>query len=231
MVPNVINQPIEVDVRSFGVRTPPSSAKRPSYGILGMFHIIPPALAWLWRLAAPRGHNNPSIIESEGMTSEGIGSYWPFLTGKMVNHANLLLEQILNSPSTRYILIPNQHIGIYKVGFMPQWIAREYLAKRGSAKFKQEHLMPARLPLLGYCLDTLKVDGQYIREALLRPEMQAEMGTEGYDSGAKILSDFFKKEISKYNVPELNPMGKKIIEYCLNGASLDDYLDVIPIRY
>jgi hypothetical protein len=165
------------------------------------------------------------------MTSEGVGSYWPFLTGKMVNHANLLLDQILHSLSTRYVLIPNQPIGCYKVGFMPQWIAREYLARRGSAKFKPEHLVPARLPLLGYCLENLKVDGQYINAAFLRPETQAEMGFEGYDKGAQILSDFFKKEISKFNVPELSPTGKQIIEYCLNDASLDDYLDIIPMRY
>jgi hypothetical protein len=231
MVPNIVNQPVEVDVRSFGVRTPPCTSARPSYGILGMLHIIPPALAWLWRLVAPRGHNNPSITDTEGMTSEGVGSYWPFATGKMINHANLLLEQIIKSPSTRYVLIPNQHIGCYKVGFMPQWIAREYIARRGSAKFKPEHLVPARLPLLGYCLESLKVDGQYIRKAFLRPETQAEVGLEGYDKGAQILSNFFKQEISKYEISELSPLGKRIIESFLNNATLDDYIDIIPMRY
>ncbi|GBF22715.1 hypothetical protein tpqmel_0119 [Candidatus Gastranaerophilus sp. (ex Termes propinquus)] len=231
MVPNIVDDPTEVDVRSFGVRTPMATSQHPSYGILGMLHMLPPALAWLWRLTAPRGHNNPSIIDSEGMTSEGVGSYWPFATGKMVNHANLLLEQILSTPYTRYVLIPNQHIGCYKVGFMPQWIMREYLARRGSAKFKLEHLVPARSSLLGYCLESLKVDGQYIRKAFLRPETQAELGLDGYDKGAKILSNFFKKELEKFNTPELNPLGKKIIECCLSDATLDEYLDIIPMRY
>ena len=231
MIPGVVDQPVEVDVRSFGVRTPPCSSQRPSYGILGMLHIIPPALAWLWRLVAPRGHNNPSITDTEGMTSEGVGSYWPFATGKMINQANLILEQIINSPSTRYVLIPNQHIGCYKVGFMPQWIAREYIARRGSAKFKPEHLIPARLPLLGYCLESLKVDGQFIRKAFLRPETQAEVGLDGYDKGAQILSDFFKQEISKYNMSELSPTGQEIVKIFLNNATLEDYIDVIPMRY
>ena len=231
MVPEVVNQPVEVDVRSFGVRTPPCSSQQPSYGILGMLHIIPPALAWLWRLVAPRGHNNPSITETEGMTSEGVGSYWPFATGKMINHANILLEQIINSPSTRYVLIPNQHIGCYKVGFMPQWIAREYIARRGSAKFKPEHLVPARLPLLGYCLESLKVDGQFIRKAFLRPETQAEVGLDGYDKGAQILNAFFKQELSKYEISKLHPVGKKIITSFLNDATLEDYIDIIPMRY
>jgi hypothetical protein len=231
MIPNVVDEPVEVDVRSFGIRAPLSTAEHPNYGVLGMLQIIPPALAWLWRLVAPRGDKNPSIIDSGIMVSEGVGSYWPFATGRMVNQANLLLDQILASPSTRYVLIPNQHIGAYKVSFMPQWISREYIARRGSAKFKQEHLVESRCPLLGYGLESMKVDGQYIRKAFLQPETQSELGVEGYDAGAKMLVDFFKKEIVKFNTPELNPLGQQIIEACLRDATLQEYIDLIPMRY
>ncbi len=231
LVPDIVSEPVEVDVRSFGVRTPPCTKENPSYGILGMFHILPPALAWLWRLVAPRGFNNPSIVSSKGMISEGVGSYWPFATGKMVKQANLLLEQIVRSSSTRYVLIPNQHIGVYKVSFNPQWVAREYIARRGSAKFKPEHLKEARCTLLGYGLESLKVDGQYIRRAFLQPERQQEVGTEGYDAGARILVDFFKREVEKFNTPDLNPLGKQIIECLLRDAPLQDYIDLIPMRY
>lgn len=231
MVPGIIDEAVEVDVRSFGIRTPMCTKEFPSYGILGMIHILPPALGWLWRLVAPRGHNNPSIIESEGIVSEGIGSYGPFLTGKAVNQANLLLEQIRNSLSTRFVLVPNQHIGCYRVGFKPQWLMREYMARRGSARFKQEHLIPARLPLLGYCLENLKIDGQFIRAAFLRPETQAEVGVKGYDAGAKQLTDFVKAELEKYDVPELDVLGRKIIEVCQNDGCLQDYIDLIPMKY
>ncbi len=231
LVPDIVSESVEVDVRSFGVRTPPCTKESPSYGILGMFHILPPALAWLWRLVAPRGYNNPSIVGGQGMVSEGVGSYWPFATGKLVKQANLLLDQIIQSTSTRYVLIPNQHIGVYKVSFNPQWIAREYIARRGSAKFKQEHLKEARCTLLGYGLDSLKVDGQYIRKAFLQPERQQEVGTEGYDAGATILIDFFKQEAAKFNTEELNPLGKQIIECLLRDAPLQDYIDLIPMRF
>ncbi|MCL2008571.1 MAG: DUF4914 family protein [Treponema sp.] len=231
LIPDVVNGPVEVDVRSFGVRTPPCTAARPTYGIIGLMHILPPALAWLWRLAAPRGHNNPSIIQTEGMTSEGIGSYGPFLTGKAVTHANLILKQIINSPATRYVLIPNQHIGCNKVGFMPQWIAREYIARRGSAKFKPEHLVPARSNLLGLSLENMKIDGQYIPKAFLQPEIQAEVGIEGYDKGAEMLKEFFNAEISKYNTSELSPLGKQIINCCLTDGSVEDYLRLVPMRF
>jgi len=148
-VPNVVNKPVTVDVRSFGVRTPVCSKENPSYGIIGLFHILPPALAWLWRLVAPRGYANPSIVGGEGMESEGVGSYWPFATGKRVRHANLLLEQITQTPRTIYTLVPNQHIGVWKVGFKPQMLMREYLTRRGSAKLRSDQYQPARCPLLG----------------------------------------------------------------------------------
>jgi len=231
MVPEVVSDPIEVDVRSFGVRTPPCTSKRPSYGILGMLHILPPALAWIWRLVAPRGHNNPSIIETKGITSEGIGSYGPFLTGKWVTHANLLLEQIVAAPNTRYVLIPNQHIGCFKVGFMPQWLMREYLSKRGDASFKPEQLVPARLPLLGFCLANLEIEGQHISRAFLMPERQPEVGPDGYDKGAVQLTEFVKNELVKFDTPELDPLGKKIVDCCYRDALLDEYIDLIPIRY
>ncbi|MGL6174567.1 MAG: DUF4914 family protein, partial [Cellulosilyticaceae bacterium] len=164
------------------------------------------------------------------MVSEGVGSYWPFATGKKVDQANLLLEQILNTPSTRYILIPNQHIGAYEVGFMSQWIAREYLARRGSVRFRPEQLQESRCPLLGYSLDSLKVDGMYLPNVLLRTHLQPEIGKEGYDKGAQILGEFFKQEIRKYLAPELHPLGRQIIECCLNDGSLEDYNELISIR-
>jgi len=231
LVPNAIDTPVEVDVRSFGVRTPSCTKETPSYGILGIFHVLPPALAWLWRLVAPRGYNNPSIIDKTGMSSEGVGSYWPFATGKMVMQANLMLEQIVNSSNTRYVLIPNQHIGAYEVSFMPQWIAREYIARRGSAKFKPEHLVEARCSLLGFGLESLKIDGQYIRKAFLQPETQKEVGLEGYDAGAKILKDFFSQELKKYNTEQLDPLGKKIIELFNQNATVEQYMELIPMRY
>ena len=229
-VPNIINEPVEVDIRSFGVRTPPCSKEQPSYGIIGLMHILPPAIAWLWRLVAPRGHDNPSITDTEGMSSEGVGSYWPFATGRMVDQANLLLNQIVDYPNTRYILVPNQHVGIYKVGFMGQWIAREYLARRGSARFQAHQLSPARSPLLGYSLNSVKVDGEWIPKELLEVNRQIEVGEEGYDAGALMLSGFFKKELEKFLHPGLDPRGRAIIETCLHDGPIDEYLRHIPMK-
>lgn len=229
-VPEVISEPVEIDVRSFGVRTPVCTKENPTYGIIGCLHVLPPALAWLWRLVAPRGDSNPSIIDTKGMTSEGVGSYWPFATGKMVDQANLLLEQIVNTPNTRYVLMPNQNVGSYKVGFKPQWIAREYLARRGSAKFKPEQVEDSRCALLGYSLKRLKVDGFDVPKGLLQTNHQLGVGTDAYDKGAEILKDFFKRELAQFNTDDLLPLGKQIIECFLNDGTVDDYVKLIAMK-
>ncbi|MFP4473209.1 MAG: DUF4914 family protein [Candidatus Omnitrophota bacterium] len=232
IVPGVVKKPVSIDVRSFGVRTPPCTAEQPSYGIIGMFHVLPPALAWLWRLVAPRGHANPSIVDTKGMSSEGVGSYGPFAPGSFVYQANLLLEQFMQNARVRSILCPNQHIGAWKVGFMPQWLTREYLARRGEAKFSSSQLVAARCPLLGYAVKTMMVEGQTIGGGFTRVEKQQEVGEEAYDAGAEILTEFFHAQLKTFLKPELMPEGRKIIECCLSGGTVDDYIslmDTVPI--
>ncbi|MFP4069782.1 MAG: DUF4914 family protein [Opitutales bacterium] len=222
-IPDVVEEPVEVDIRSFGVRCPPCTREHPSYGIIGMFHVLPPSLAWLWRLVAPRGHANPSIVESEGMSSEGVGSYWPFATGRRVDQANLILDQIVATPKVDYILVPNQHIGVWEVSFMPQWITREYLARRHGAKFTSKQVMPARCPLLGWSPDSMMVEARQIGTWFFHVDKQPEVGPEAYDAGAKILTEFFHSELAQFDSPDLRPLGREIIQCCMDGGSIEDY--------
>ena len=238
LIADVVNEPEEVDVRTFGVRMPACTRLKPSYGIMGMMHIVPPALAWLWRLVAPRGDKNPSIGESAsaertlahgGLVSEGVGSFWPFSTGTKVGGANLLLRQIVDNPRTRYVLTPNQHVGAYRVGFAAQWLTREYLARRGAGRIRPEHLVPSRCPLFGYTLKEVKIDGQLIRPTFLRPDKQSQVGLEAYDEGARMLTDFFKAELKQYLTDELDPLGRQIIEVALRDGTIEDYVALTPL--
>ncbi|MPM96954.1 hypothetical protein SDC9_144124 [bioreactor metagenome] len=145
----------------------------------------------------------------------------------MVDQANLLLLQIIKTPSTRYKLIPNQYIGAYNVGFMPQWITREYLARRGSVKFKPEQTVAARCPLLGYALESLKIDGNYMPKGLLQTNLQLEVGEEAYDKGAGMLMDFFSQELEQFQAQDLCSEGKRIIKCFFDGGSVDDYSKLI----
>jgi hypothetical protein len=222
-VENAINDKVPIDFRSFGIRTPPCTAQKPTYGILGLFHMLPPALAWLWRLVSPRGFANPSIVDTEIMSSEGVGSYWPFTAGKQVAQANLLLQQFRQSSDTRYILVPNQHVGSWRTGFMPQWIVRDYLARRGHARFPAEQIVASRCPLLGYSLQSIRIEGLIIPRYLLQVDLQPEVGTEAFDEGARILTEFFHSQIQKYMQPELDSLGREIIDCCLSGGTVEDY--------
>ena len=230
-VTNIVDKPVSVDIRSFGIRTPQCSAENPTYGIVGLFHILPPAIAWLWRLVAPRGFNNPSIVGTGKMESEGVGSYWPFATGKRINHANMLLKQIIETPRTTYTLVPNQNIGVWEVGFKPQLLMREYLTRRGAAKLRKDQYQPARFPLLGYELNYLTLEGSKIPSRFLKVYNQPEVSTEGYDAGAAQLFDFFKSELQKYLEADLLSTGKRIIEACLDNAEVEEYNQIIPMNY
>ncbi|MEM8739755.1 MAG: DUF4914 family protein [Planctomycetota bacterium] len=221
--PGIVNEPVTVDIRSFGVRCPPCTKDLPTYGIMGIFHLLPPSLAWLWRLVAPRGHGNPSIVDEGGMTSEGVGSYWPFATGRRVDQANILLHQVLKTPDTMFILCPNQHVGCWETGFAPQWIAREYLSRRGASPFDPNKVVDARCPLLGRTPRNIQVEGQTVGHWFLQVNTQPEVGDEAYDKGAEILTAFFHEQIRKFKHDDLEPKGREIIEACLDGATVADY--------
>ena len=223
IVPGVTKEKVAIDIRSFGVRTPPCTREQPTYGIFGLFHVLPPALAWLWRLVAPRGHSNPSIVDEGAMSSEGVGSYWPFTTGRKVDQANLLLQQFMDARQTRYILVPNQHIGAWETGFMPQWLARDYLARRGHARFLSDQLVPARCSLLGYALRDIRIEGITVPQPFFQVDSQPEVGPEAYDAGARILTEFFHEQIRKFLQPDLHPLGRGIIERCLSDGAVEDY--------
>nr|WP_285965123.1 DUF4914 family protein [Oscillatoria laete-virens] len=211
IVPGVIKGSVDVDVRSMGVRTPPCTADNPTYGIIGIFHLLPPALAWLWRLVAPRGHANPSIVQTEGMSSEGVGSYWPFATGRRVDHANLLLNQIIETPEVRYVLTPNQHIGAWEVGFMPQWLTREYIARRGGARFSSKSMHASRCPLLGYTPGKIVMEGVTIGTWFFEVDQQPEVGPAAYDRGRGNSRGLFPSGIAP--IPRVGPPAHRAQNY------------------
>jgi len=237
-IDHIVNTPESVDVRTFGVRMPACTSDKPTYGVMGMTHFVPPSIAWLWRLIAPRGDKNPSIgeaadavkkLEHGGMVAEGVGSYWPFSTGTKVGAANLLLRQIMAYPRTRYVLTPNQHIGAYKVGFSAEWLTREWLARKGGGRMRANQLEPARCALFGYTPTEITLDGQPVRRTLLAPELQSGVGVAAYDAGAAILTGFFKAELRQFLTDDLDPLGRQIIELCMADATVLDYEALTPM--
>jgi hypothetical protein len=238
MFRGVLCEPVGVDVRTFGVRMPACTREKPTYGIMGMMHFVPPSIAWLWRLIAPRGDKNPSIGESSdavkkfehgGMVAEGVGSFWPFSTGTKVAAANLQLKQIMDYPRTRFMLTPNQHVGAYAVGFSAEWLTREWVARRGAGRTRADQLTKARCPLFGYAPTEITLDGQPVRRTLLHPDTQSQVGIEAYDAGAAILTGFFKSELAQFLTDDLDPLGRQIIELCMRDAGVEEYEALTPM--
>lgn len=226
------NDIAEVDIRSFGLRTMPTYKDKPGYAVAGVFHILPPAIAWLWRLVAPRSAKNPSRTDTKtAMSSEGVGTYWPFATGKKVTQANILLGQIVTSPDTRYVLIPTQHIGCYRVDFNSEWVAREYLARSGKGILRRSELDAYGSPLFGFTMHKVILEGEEIPKQFLRVFEQPEVGMDVFLAGNKQIEDFFRSELKQYMTNELNPLGKKIIEMFIDDASLSELERLIPCSY
>lgn len=105
---------------------------------------------------------------------------------------------------------------------------REYMARRGALKFRPEQIRPARCALLGYTLRQLHVEGSMIGPWLLRVEMQPEVGEEAYDKGAEQLHAFFVQCLKEFLEPDMSPLGRRIIECCLDRGTIEDYAALIP---
>lgn len=114
---------------------------------------------------------------------------------------------------------------------MPQWLARDYLARRGHAPFLSNQLVPARCSLLGYTLREIRIEGITVPKPFFQVDRQPEVGPEAYDAGAGILAEFFHEQIEKFLQPDLDPLGRRIIESCLSGVKAEDYEQFIATEH
>ncbi|MDD4144140.1 MAG: DUF4914 family protein, partial [Prolixibacteraceae bacterium] len=112
-----------------------------------------------------------------------------------------------------------------------QLLMREYLTRRGVARLRKDQYQPARSSLLGYELNYLTIESSKIPTRFLKVYHQADVGTDGYDAGAEILQDFFKKELVKFLHQDLYKTGRRIIEACMSNAKVEEYNDIIPMSY
>jgi len=72
------------------------------------------------------------------------------------------------------------------------------------------------------------VQGRPIGSWFFQVEKQPEVESEAYDAGAQILQAFFERELNQFLCEDLEGLGRKIIECCLQGGKVDDYQVLIP---
>ncbi len=63
---------------------------------------------------------------------------------------------------------------------------------------------------------------------MLRVNHQLSIGKEAYDQGAEILDGFFRRELEKFNTPDLSPLGKRIIDAYMNGSTVAEFEALLP---
>ena len=62
----------------------------------------------------------------------------------------------------------------------------------------------------------------------LQVELQPEVGIAGYDAGAHMLTEFFHRELAPYlDEADLDSLGRRIIESCLQGATVEAYQELL----
>lgn len=62
----------------------------------------------------------------------------------------------------------------------------------------------------------------------LHVDTQRELGPDGYAEADRQWREFFKHELAAYLTDELDPLGRKIIEACMNDTDQEDYWKLIP---
>ena len=79
-------------------------------------------------------------------------------------------------------------------------------------------------------MKSVVVEGQTIPGILLQVDKLPEVGIAAYDQGARQLTEFFHKELAQFlEADDLDPLGRRIIECCLAGGSVNDYVALLPI--
>jgi len=66
-----------------------------------------------------------------------------------------------------------------------------------------------------------------IPRVFLAVEEQIQGGMDVYEEGARQWREFFSRELKQFQVPDLDPLGQRIIEACLDDAHQEDYRGLI----
>ena len=122
---------------------------------------------------------------------------------------------------------------IYRIGFAGEWIAREYLARRGGVV--REETAGTWRKMSAVWLFAGRNENRWADDPSEVPAtgtaVASKLGEEGYDKGAKIITDFFKEELEQYTTcRSWTRWEERSIELCMNDAPLEAYLELTPIK-
>ena len=157
---NIVPDAEPVDGRCAQLRRAHAAVYRessPNYGVMGMLQVMPPSIAWLWRLVSPRGFKNPSIADTNaggGLKSRGRRLLLAVRHGPQASRRRICCSsRSCAAPKTTERADPEPahrrlscwihgRVGLARIPRAPQ-----------RRVVREKHLTPARCPLFGYALD------------------------------------------------------------------------------
>ena len=63
--------------------------------------------------------------------------------------------------------------------------------------------------------------------SMLQVDRSMTVGEQAYDAGAAELDAFFRQQLNKFTVQDLDPLGRRIIECTLSRGTMADYESLI----
>ncbi len=74
----------------------------------------------------------------------------------------------------------------------------------------------------------LQIEGQTLEPLFFDVALQPEVGEAAYTAGATQLTEFFHTQLASFRDSSLAPLGRSIIDACLDGATVADYAGFTP---
>ena len=125
---------------------------------------------------------------------------------------------------------PNQHIGVYKIGFSAEW--NRARIPRAPRRREYEDGPPGPRALRAAGLRAQRDEGR-------RPEHPLEIPAPrnaGHARPRRLrpgrphpVRTFFAQELAAFDTEELHPVGRQILECFKAGGSVEDYCAITPL--
>ncbi len=213
---------IDVHVLNIGMRCSQWSEDAPGL-CAGLLHVLDTDIATLLNLDLPRAtKGNPSIGGAQShsqITGEGPGSESGFIIPEAfapVYQKLFDVYQAMGQSGVKFVSTASQNVGaITELEFAGLNVLELLLAnpKNSEKMLAPENLISAGHPLLGKVPRELKIGNNSIRENLIHPWKQDELGIEGWIKTLTVLNNHYIGSITTFLDSNLNKLQPEVVDF------------------
>ena len=143
------------------------------------------------------------------MSSEGVGSYWPFVSGLRMVQVNARWISFTPSVACVTSSARTSTSAPGKLVSTRSGLRARYLARRGSSRFQPNQIRPARCSLLGYAMHQIQVEGPILHAGSCRSIPSPKSARPLITRVQNILT-FFHACLKEYLVAPFFPWGARL---------------------